>query len=353
MATSKKKKSKKKSKKESKKPAGDVLAGILEEIGGEDGAQLLGSEGFAIKIRGVISTQCPSIDWATGRGGIPLGRLTILHGKEGSGKTTLALHIVAECQRQGGAVVYMDKEYKLDPDYARDIGVDTKRLIIVQPPHLERVFETTRRIIERIKANREETGKRTPVLVVLDSMNAAITKAQYEGEEEAQHVAPEARVYSRLLPKLIPLVNEEDVALLWVSQVRNKIGVKFGDPDDVCGGNAPKFYASMILHVTNFGSEKVDGERVANKLWVEPKKNQIAPPFKKAEVRVVYGEGFDKEKSLLWIAEKLGTVKRKGAFYKHGGKTLGQGLNAAADTLVVDEEWYGRILKEAREEGGW
>ena len=353
MATSKKKKSKKKPKKETKKPAGDVLAGILEEIGGEDGAQLLGSEGFAIKIRGVISTQCPSIDWATGRGGIPLGRLTILHGKEGSGKTTLALHIVAECQRQGGAVVYMDKEYKLDPDYARDIGVDTKKLIIVQPPYLEKVFSTTRRIIERVKANREATGKRTPVLVVLDSMNAAITKAQYEGEEEDHHVAPEARVYSRLLPKLIPLVNEEDVALLWVSQVRSKIGVKFGNPDDVCGGNGPKFYASMIIHVTNFGSEKEDGERVANKLWVEPKKNQVAPPFKKAEVRVVYGEGFDKEKSLLWVAEKLGVVKKKGAFYKHDGKTLGQGLNAASETLAVDEEWFERILEEAREEGGW
>lgn len=347
------KSSKKKTKEKSKKPAGDLLSGILDEIGGEDGAQLLGSEGLAIKIRGIISTQSPSIDWATGRGGIPLGRLTILHGKEGCGKTTLALHIVAECQQQKGIVIYMDKEYKLDPDYARSIGVNTKRLLIIQPPHLERVFETTQRVIEKAKAHREATGKRTPILIVLDSMNAAITKAQFEGGYEDQHVAPEARVYSRLLPKLIPLVSQEDVALLWISQVRQKIGVKFGDPNDVCGGNSPKFYASMILHITNFGSEKEDGEKVANKLWVEPKKNQIAPPFKKAEVQVVYGKGLDKEKSLIWIAEKLGVVKKKGSYYNHNGERLGQGLKAAAQTLRVDEEWYEKILKEAKEKGGW
>lgn len=338
----------KKKKKKPSKPTG-LLGDIMDEIGGKGGAQLLGSKGLAIKIRGVIPTQCPGIDWALGRGGIPLGRLSILSGKEGSGKTTLALHIVAECQRQGGVAIYMDKEYKLDPDYARAIGVDTKRLVIIQPPHLERVFETYGKVIEKAAAHRELTGQRSPILLVLDSMNAAITKAQYEGKWDAKHRAPQARVYSELLPKLMPKVHAEDVALLWISQIREKHNVQYGNPDIICGGNAPKFYASVIIDVAYKGNEKVDDQRVANKLKVEVVKNQIAPPFLKAECFVVYGEGIDRERSLLWIAEKLKVVKKSGVYFKHRGKTIGQGARAAAEELRDNPKWAEKILDGVKE----
>lgn len=340
-------------KKKDKAPSRSLLADVMSEIGGEGGAQLLGSKGLALKIRGVISTQCPGIDWATGRGGIPLGRLSILSGKEGSGKTTLALQIVAECQRQHGIAIYMDKEYKLDPDYAKALGVDTKRLVIVQPSYLEKVFETYDKVIEKAAAYRRVSGKRVPILLVLDSMNAAITKAQFEGEWEDQHISPQARVYSQLLPKLIPKVHKEDVALLWISQIRQKINITYGSPNDICGGNAPKFYASMIMEVTRTSSTKENEQRVSNKLKVECVKNQIAPPFKKAEVEVVYGKGIDPERSLIWLAQKLGVIKLKGAFYQHGGHNIGQGMKAAAEELREDETWRTKILAETREKGGW
>ncbi len=351
MAKSKDKKSKKG--KKGKAPSKPLLAEIMDEIGGEGGAQLLGSEGLAIKIRGVISTQCPSIDWAIGRGGIPLGRLSVISGKEGSGKTTLALHIVAECQRQGGVAVYMDKEYKLDPDYARSIGVDTDKLVIIQPSYLESVFGTYDRVIQKAAAHREATGKRTPILLVLDSMNAAITKAEFEGEWDDKHMAPQARVYSQLLPRLIPDVSREDIALLWISQVRQKLNVQYGDPDDICGGKAPKFYASLILKVTRIGSGKKDGERISNKLRVEAVKNQIAPPFKRAEAEVMYGVGIDRERSLIWIAEKLGIVEQSGAYFKHEGHNIGQGMEASAEELREDDVWRDKILAEVREQLGW
>jgi len=325
----------------------------MDEIGGEGGAQLLGSKGLAIKIRGVISTQIPSVDAAIGRGGVPLGRLTMLHGKEGSGKTTLALHIVAECQRQNGIVVYMDKEYKLDPDYAAAIGVNTSKLIISQPSYLEKVFETSHKVIESAAKHRKATGERTPILLVLDSMNAAITKAQFEGEWEDKYVAPASRVFSELLPKLVPAVHKEDISLLWISQMRQKIGVMFGDDVETCGGNAPKHWASLILKITRIGTSKADGEKVANKLRIEPVKNQISPPFRRAECEVTYGTGIDKVKSLLWLAEKQGLVKKGGGgWYSFGSHKLGQGMDNAAKFLremtdVRDE------LAAASEKLGW
>ena len=330
-----------------------MISEILGEIGGEDGAQLLGSEGLAIKIRGTISTQAPGVDAAIGRGGIPLGRLSILHGAEGSGKTTLALHIVAEAQRLGGVAIYADKEYKLDPEYAANIGVDTSRLIITQPPHLEKVFDTAEKVIKKAAAHRNRTGERVPILFVLDSMNAAITKAQLEGEWTDKHMAPQARVYSELLPKIIPQVSKEDVALLFISQVRQKMNIQFGDADDIAGGKAPKFYASLIMKVTRIGNTKEDGEKIANNVRVECVKNQIAPPFKKAECKIVYGKGFDKEDSLIWLAEKNGIIQKAGAYFKHDGENIGQGVKAASEKLREDKGWFDDIMSETREKMGW
>lgn len=334
--------------------ATQVLQGILEEME-DDSAQLLGSDANMLKIRGVISTQNVAIDKSIGRGGVPLGRLTILHGGEGSGKTTLALQIVAEVQRMGGVAVYCDKEYKLDPEYAAKLGVDTKRLIISQPSYLERAFQTWKAVISKAAEIRQKQGKRIPILIVLDSMNACITKMEYEGDEEDQHYAPAARIFSTQLPKLIPEVNKEDVALLFISQVRKKIGVMFGDDEDVAGGNAPKFYASLIMHIKRVGTERDEKtkQKEANKLVVECKKNQIAPPFRKAEVIINYGSGFDGDRSLIDVACDLKIMEKAGAYYKYKGESLGQGMKATKKALRKNPSLRAEIEKKVRKSEGW
>jgi len=330
-----------------------LLTDVLDELKGADGAQLLGSQDLSIKIKGVIPTGCPSVDAAIGRGGIPRSRLTVLHGQEGSGKTTLALHIVASCQQMGGIVIYIDKEYKLDPEYAAALGVDLDKVIIIQPAYLERVFSISEQIVKKVKKHREESGVDAPILIVLDSMNAAIAKSQYEGEWDDKHYAPQARVFSELMPKLIPDVSKEDVALLFISQIRKKIGVMFGSDEEICGGWAPKVYASLIMGITKLSATKEDGEKVSNRIRVECFKNQIAPPFKKAECEIVYGKGIDKERSLLWIAEQKGIVKRKGAWYNYGKHRLGQGVAAAANNLKKHPGVYERLLNDLKELYKW
>jgi recombination protein RecA len=330
----------------------NLLHEVLESIAPE-GAQLLGSKGLVRKIRGVISTQSPSVDAAIGRGGIPLARLTILHGKESCGKTTLALHIAAECQARNGIVVYMDKEYKLDPDYAKAIGVNTERLIISQPPYLEKVFKSIESIIQKVSASRRKTGERVPILVVLDSMNAAISKAEFEGDWDDQHYAPVARVFSKSLPKLMPAISKEDISLLFISQVREKMNVMFGDHDEIAGGRAPRHWASLILKINRLGATKKGDQKISNKIMVECVKNQISPPFKKAECDVVYGRGIDYESSLLWIAEKEKVVKIKGAYYTYESEKLGQGKEAACVTLRHNATLAEKIYDETRKRGRW
>lgn len=334
-----------------KKDAQTMLDAMLEELG--DGAQLLGSDGIAIKIRGVISTQVPGIDKAIGRGGIPLGRLTIVRGPEGSGKTTLALHLVAECQRQGGIVLYMDMEYKLDPDYAAAIGVDTSKLVIKQPNHLEEVYSSINRVIKSVAKAREKHGVRVPILVVLDSTDASISKAEYEGEFEDKHMATKARVHSQALPKLIPLLHKEDVALLFIAQIRGKIGQMFGPQEEMSGGRALRFYASLIMEVRPFGFLKEDGDKKASKVAVTCVKNQISPPFKKAECIINYGEGFDKDRSLLSTALELGIIELKGSYYKYNGKSLAQGEQNMVNELADDPVLRKRLMKGTKGKLGW
>lgn len=323
----------------------DLVENLIA-VGGEGSAQLLGSDGLAIKIKGVLSTQCPPVDAAIGRGGIPRGRLTILHGPEGSGKTTLALHLVAEAQRQDGVVLYIDKEYKLDPEYARKIGVDTKRLLISQPPYLEKAYETIATVVEFARRRRLESGVSVPILVVLDSMNAAIAKADYEGDWDDQSMAAAARVHSRLLPKLIPAVSREDVSLLFISQNREKLNVTWGDKNDTAGGKAPKYYASLIMEIRRLGSVKQGDAIIGNEVEVYCRKNQIAPPFKRAKFRIYYGEGIDSCGALLQRAEELGVVERKASSYIFGGSRIGVGFEATRKLLKKNPDLVARLQAE-------
>jgi recombination protein RecA len=335
-------------------PSQELLDGILEHMKDESSAMLLGDDVLKMKIRGVVSTQLAELDAAIGRGGAPFGRLTIIHGGEGSGKTSLALHLVSEVQKMGGVAVYIDKEYKLDPEYAEKLGVDIKRLIISQPPYLEKVFDVIEGSINKMKKIREATGKRIPVLIVLDSMNACIGKAEYEGDMESQHMAVVARLFSQKLPKILPLVSEEDIALVFISQVRKKFGVTFGDDEELAGGNAPKFYASLIIHVKRRASERSEaGEKIANLVQFECKKNQIAPPFRKALLKVRYGYGFDRVLSVLNRAIAVGLVDKSGTWFSYGSDKLGQGEEKAVATLKSNKELYQKLEAALRKAEGW
>jgi recombination protein RecA len=329
-----------------------LLEGMQEAIG-EENAMLLGSDEVALKIRGVISTRIPALDVAIGRGGVPLGRVTILHGGEGSGKTTLCLQLVAEVQSRGGWAIYFDNEHKLDPDYAEALGVDKNRLLISQPSTLEQFFDGTFKLVEKIKERREATGKRKPVLIVLDSINAAIAKAVLDAEAGDHHIAPEARIWSRQLPKLVKVLSHEDIALVLISQVRKKIGVMFGDPDDIGGGQAPRFYASLIMKVIRVGNEKEEGVKIANKIEVDCRKNQIAPPFKKAAFIIKYGKGADAARSLLKECERLGLVTKAGTWYSMDGERIGMGEIAATKFLRKHPEIRAELNKKFREAMNW
>jgi recombination protein RecA len=352
MAKSKKKTKAKKDKGQIELVRKNLVTDILKEVGPE--VQLLGAGGLAKqKIRGVISTQAPGIDAIIGRGGIPLSRLTMISGPEGSGKTTLALHIVAECQRQNGVVIYMDKEYKLDVDYAGKLGVKIDDIILSQPSYLENVYAMSHQIITKVAESRKKTKQRVPILIVLDSMNAAIAKAQYDGKWDDQHYAPQARVHSECLPKLIPLVHKEDVALLFISQIRKNIGVQYGNDESTSGGKAPRFYASLILEVRYTGAEKEGDSRTAHKTKIVAVKNQIAPPFKKTEFKIRFGKGIDKMDSLVWHCTKLGLIEKSGAWFSFKGTRLGQGINKSAETLRKNKELRKEINKKLRKEIGW
>jgi len=321
----------------------ELLGGMRKDLGGE-GVMLADGEDLDVEIRGVISTQCATLDHAIGRKGVPLGRLTILHGPEGCGKTTAALHICAEVQRIGGIAIFLDKEYKLDIDYAVALGIDRSRLFINQPNTLEEVFKYIEVAIAHAAKLRVKTGKRVPVVVVLDSMNAAITKAQFEGEWDDHHMAPQARCYSQNLPKLMPIVYKEDVALVWISQIRQKMNVSFGNDEEIAGGKAPRFYASLIISIRRTGAVKKDDEAFGNRTMALVQKNQIAPPFRKAEFVIKYGHGIDNERSILELGLKLDVVEKSGAWYSFRDDRLGQGLDNAANFLrehtdVREEVW--------------
>ena len=321
-------------------------ASITELVGdicgahGDGTALVLGSDAFAIEVRGICPSGIATWDAGTGRWGAPYGRLTMLSGNEGSGKTTLGLHLVAECQKRGGIAMYQDMEYKLDPDLARKIGVDLSNLIISQPPHLEACLGVMETTIMSVAKWRKESGHFIPVMIVLDSINAALAKCELEGDYDDSHYAPQARVMSLGLKKLIPLCAREMVALVFISQLREKVGVMFGKKSDTAAGKAPKFYSSLIAEIRKSGSIKVGEKHIGNEVSVYFGKNQIGQPFKTIKFNIMFGTGVDVQRALMDQAVENGLIKRAGAWFSYdwkGKEIKWQGANKFPEALAENE----------------
>jgi recombination protein RecA len=304
----------------------DAALGQIEKQFGKGSVMRMG-ESLTLGIE-AISTGAMSLDLALGIGGLPRGRIVEVFGPESSGKSTLALHVVAEAQRNGGVCAYIDAEHALDPVYAKAIGVDIDELLISQPDNGEQALEIAEMLIRSGAID----------VVVIDSVAALTPRAEIEGEMGDSHVGLQARLMSQALRKLTATLNKSDTIALFINQLREKIGVIYGSPEVTPGGRALKFYASVRLDIRRVESIKDGAEIVGSRTRVKVVKNKCAPPFKTAEFDIMYGQGISREGSILDVAADLGLVKKSGAWYTYEGEQLGQGRENAKQFLRESPE---------------
>ncbi len=276
----------------------------------------------------IISTSSTALDIALGVGGLPRGRIVEIYGPESSGKTTLALHAVANAQKAGGAVVYIDAEHALDPLYAAALGVDIDALIISQPDNGEQALEIADTMIRSGAID----------LIVIDSVAALVPRAELEGEMGQSHVGLQARMMSQALRKIAGALNNTNTTAIFINQLREKIGVMFGSPETTTGGKALKFYASVRLDIRRIETLKEGTDAVGNRTRVKVVKNKVAPPFKQAEFDIIYGEGISWEGGLLDLGVEYGFIKKSGAWYTYNGEQLGQGKEKSRQGLRENPE---------------
>jgi len=270
-----------------------------------------------------ISTGSLAVDIATGVGGLPRGRVTEIYGPESSGKTTICLHVIAEAQKQGGICAFIDMEHALDPNYAAKIGVDVNNLYISQPDTAEQALEIC------------ETLIRSGVfeVIVLDSVAALVPKAEIEGEMGDSHVGLQARLMSQALRKLAGAIKNSNCVMLFTNQLREKIGVMYGNPETTAGGRALKFYASIRLDIRRIQGIKVGTDDIGNRTRIRVTKNKVAPPFKEAEFDIMFNEGISKVGDILDIGTEIGVIEKRGAFYRYNDGLIGQGREAGKEYL--------------------
>ncbi len=287
---------------------------------------------------GAISTGSIGLDWALGVGGVPKGRIIEIYGPESSGKTTLALHVVAEAQKKGGICAFVDAEHALDPEYAKKLGVKTAELLVSQPDTGEQALEITESLVRSGKMD----------VIVIDSVAALTPKDEIEGEMGAYHVGKQARLMSQALRKLTAIVAKSNTVIIFINQIRMQIGVMFGNPETTPGGKALKFYTSVRLDVRRIAQIKKGDDVIGGRVRVKVVKNKVAAPFKKTEFDLLYNEGISKEGEILSLGESFDIVSKAGASYSFGEIKLGRGYDAARTFLRENTKIKNEILKEIK-----
>lgn len=315
---------------ENKKEALELAIAQIEKQYGKGSIMKLG-ENSTLDIE-TVPTGSLALDIALGVGGIPKGRIIEVYGPESSGKTTLALHILAESQKRGGIAAFIDAEHALDPTYARNLGVDTENLVISQPDTGEQALEITESLV---RSNAVD-------IVVVDSVAALVPKAEIEGEMGDSHIGLQARLMSQALRKLTGAINKSNASVIFINQLREKVGVMFGNPETTTGGRALKFYASIRLDIRRIEQIKQGDEIIGNRVRVKVVKNKVAPPFKQAEFDIMYGKGISSTGNILDMGVAANIVNKAGAWYSYGDSKLGQGRENAKIFLDENPE----ILKE-------
>jgi recombination protein RecA len=285
-----------------------------------------------------IPTGAMSLDIAVGVGGIPVGRVTEIYGPESSGKTTLALHIIAEAQKRGGTAAFIDAEHALDVSYASRLGVDVDDLLVSQPDYGEQALEIAQVLISSNAVD----------IIVIDSVAALVPRAEIDGNVGDQHVGLQARLMSHALRKFTGILKRSNTALVFINQIRMKIGVMFGNPETTPGGNALKFYSSLRLDIRKIATLKDGQEVIGNRTRVKVVKNKVAPPFKMAEFDIIYGEGISKVGDLLDLAAAQDIVEKSGAWYSYEGERIGQGRENAKTFLKEHPEITDEIAQKVR-----
>ncbi len=289
-----------------------------------------------------ISTGSLGLDIALGVGGLPKGRIIEIYGPESSGKTTLALHVVHEAQKKGGVCAFVDAEHALDPVYAGKLGVDVNNLIVAQPDTGEQALEIADTLVRSGGVD----------VLVVDSVAALVPKAELEGEMGDSHMGLQARLMSQALRKLTGSISKTNCMVIFINQIRSKIGVMFGNPETTTGGNALKFYASVRLDIRRIGSIKDKEEIVGNQTRVKVVKNKVAPPFKVVEFDIMYGEGISRTGEILDMGVKAEIIEKSGAWFSYGGERIGQGRESARQFLKENAKVAEEIQKKVREKAG-
>ena len=322
-----------------KEKAIELAVSTIEKAFGKGSIMRLGNEEALVKDVQAVSTGSLGLDLALGVGGLPRGRVVEIFGPESSGKTTLALHAIAEVQRQGGVAAFVDAEHALDVTYARKLGVSLADLLVSQPDTGEQALEIAEQLVRSGACD----------LVVVDSVAALVPKAEIEGEMGDPHMGVQARLMSQALRKLTAVVSRNQSIVIFINQIRMKIGVVFGNPETTTGGHALKFYASVRLDIRRVGQVKEGDTVVGNRTRVKVVKNKVAPPFREAEFDVRYGVGVDRQAEALDLATDRGIVERSGTHFALDGERIGNGRERAAEWLRANPEALERLVARLRE----
>ena len=320
-----------------KRKALEVAMSQIEKQFGKGSVMKLG-EFKAMEVE-AIPTGALSLDIALGIGGVPRGRIIEVFGPESSGKTTLALHVIAEAQKMGGEAAFIDAEHALDPVYARKLGVDIDNLIVSQPDTGEQALEITEALVRSGALD----------VIVVDSVAALVPKAEIDGDMGDSHMGLQARLMSQALRKLAGAINKSKTVLIFINQLREKIGVMFGNPETTTGGRALKFYASVRMDIRKIENIKQDGQVMGNRVRVKVIKNKVAPPFREAEFDVLYGKGISKEGNIFDMAVNLDIIDKSGSWFSYEGQRIGQGRENAKRYLVERPELLQEVEKKVRD----